>query len=374
MNKTKTERNSAFEILRIVAIIFIIAHHFVNHGYLNFWEHERTTLLILNENWADFLEQLGKVGVNLFILISSFFLIDNNKFKTKKVIALLIEMFIFSVAIGTTFFFIKKKAFEVPTLKTIIFPFGKDIWWFMTCYLLLYLFSPLLNLGIRAMNKKMHLIMVIVFLTIWSVLPTLLDLDYGFINLGWFVVMYLVGSYIKLHDVNLKLKPIFGILISIAIFLTAFALKRVIYYFVHGDDYFVNRLIDIFGLINMNNLFQVAATLILFLSFKNIKMGSIKFVNIIASTCLASYLLHDHGDMRYFLWWDLFKNRNFVWQPVFIPYSLGVILVVFLMGVVVGLLYNYTIGLGVNKLLDILDKKVLYKIDDVFNKKQVTEE
>ena len=42
---------------------------------------------------------------------------------------------------------------------------------------------------------------------------------------------------------------------------------------------------------------------------------------------------------------------------------------VFDMGVVLGLIYRYTLGLGYNKLLDILDRKFLYEIDENFNSK-----
>ena len=69
----KSERNSAFEILRLIAILFIIAHHFANHGGFNFAILEQTSLVVFNGAWIDFIEQLGKVGVNLFLLISAYF-------------------------------------------------------------------------------------------------------------------------------------------------------------------------------------------------------------------------------------------------------------------------------------------------------------
>ena len=75
LNNKKPERNSAFEILRLIAIIFIIAHHFANHGGFNFGALEQTSLVIFNKTWMDFIEQLGKVGVNLFVLIQDYYLL-----------------------------------------------------------------------------------------------------------------------------------------------------------------------------------------------------------------------------------------------------------------------------------------------------------
>ena len=368
INKTKVERNSAFEILRLIAILFIIAHHFAQHGGFNFGTLEQTTTVIWNGAWIDFIKQLGKIGVNLFILISSFFLIDNTRFKTKKILGLLLQMLTFSIVIGVTFFFVKHYTFDWEWLKSMLLPFGSSMWWFMTNYLLLYLFSPLLNRGIRALNKKAHLILIIVFLVIWSLIPTLLQRDYAFTNLGWFITIYLIGSYIKIYDVSLKMKPILGILLSVGIFVSWFLIKFVFSYYYHGGNYFLSRMLQWFDLYVMNNSVQVAATIILFLVFKGIQMKNVKAINFIAATCLASYLFHDHGYIRHYLWIELFKNATWSSSVYLFIYSLGVILAVFVAGIIIGIVYRYTFGLGFNALLNLLDKKCLYKIDDAFNK------
>ena len=117
----------------------------------------------------------------------------------------------------------------------------------------------------------------------------------------------------------------------------------------------------------MNNAVQVTATIIMFLSFKNIKMKSIKSINVVASTCLASYLFHDHGEIRHYLWIKLFKNATWSTSPNLFIYSIGVILLVFVVGIIVGLIYRYTFAKAYNALLNVADKKFLYKIDNVFN-------
>ena len=366
----KPERNSAFEILRLIAILFIIAHHFANHGGFNFAILEQTSLVVFNGAWIDFIEQLGKVGVNLFLLISTYFLIDNTHFRVRKFLALLLEMLTFSIIIGVIFFFVNKREFDLPWLKSVLFPFGSSAWWFMTNYLLLYLLSPLLNLGLRAMNKKAHLILIIVFLVIWSLIPTLIQKDYAFTNLGWFITIYLIGSYIRLYDVSLKMKSWLGILLSVGIFLTWFAIKFIFNYYYKGGNYYLTRMLNWFNLININNSLQVVATIIMFLAFKSIKMKSIKPINFVASTCLASYLFHDHGEIRHYLWLKLFKNAEWSASSNLFIYSIGVILLVFVVGIVIGIVYRYTFGLGYNALLNVLDKKCLYKIDNAFNKKE----
>jgi len=368
LNK-KVERNSAFEILRIIAIIFIIAHHFSNHGGFSFGGLEQTSLIIFNKTWIDFIAQLGKVGVNLFVLISGFYLIDNTHFKIKKLLSLVLQMLIFSIVIGVIFLIKDKGEFNTLFVKQLLFPVGREAWWYMTFYLLMYLFSPLLNLGIKAMNKKMHLVFIVILVVIWSLLPTLIGYGYGFSNFGWFITLYLIASCIKLYDVKLKIKPWLGILLSVGIFLIWFFIKFAINLHYEGGKYIVNRILTWFNLININNFVQLVSVLILFVAFKEIKMRSIKFINLIASTTLTVYLIHDHGDIRHYLWIDLFKNASYASSPNLFIYSIGVILLVFVICVILGLIYRYSIGLGINKFLNILDKKCLYKVDNIFNNK-----
>lgn len=83
MKENNKIRNSNIELLRIIAILFIILSHlgiFATHNYLlinktNYFISETFTLL-------------GEIGTNIFIIISSWFLIDS-KIKTKKVLTFL---------------------------------------------------------------------------------------------------------------------------------------------------------------------------------------------------------------------------------------------------------------------------------------------
>ena len=65
-NKLKINRQSNIELLRIIAMIFIIAHHFAVHGGFNF----STDIITVNSLWIQFIKIGGKIGVNIFVLIS----------------------------------------------------------------------------------------------------------------------------------------------------------------------------------------------------------------------------------------------------------------------------------------------------------------
>ena len=353
----KKVRNSSFEILRIIAILLIIASHFSVHGHFVFTGSPNS--IIFNKIWLDLLV-LGNIGVNLFVLISGYFLIDNNKFRIKKVLTLILEMLTFSIIIGIIFIIAGQKEITWSLIKTILFPVGSRTWGFMTTYLIIYILSPFLNRGIRAMNRKIHLTLIAILLVIWSILPTLVLKDYDYSSFGWFITLYLISSYIKIYDINLKIKPYFGILISIGIYLFYFFLKWGITLAFDSNNDFV----EWFTLSRRNNFFQVCCTVLLFMSFKNIHIRSSRAINLIASTTMAIYLFHDHPEVRSFLWVNIFKNPTYTNSPYLFLYSLACILAVFSFGVLIGLAYRYSFSIGYDKILKYFDEKWLYRVDE----------
>lgn len=83
-------RSSNFEILRIIAMIMIVAHHFSVHGGFEMY----ISSLQLNTIFLQFLQFGGKIGVNIFVLISGYFLINTDNIKVKKIIKLWISNFL----------------------------------------------------------------------------------------------------------------------------------------------------------------------------------------------------------------------------------------------------------------------------------------
>ena len=62
------DRNSSFELLRIISMLLIVAHHFVVHGNFDLISSFSKNVFFLQS-----LSMFGKFGVNLFVLISGYF-------------------------------------------------------------------------------------------------------------------------------------------------------------------------------------------------------------------------------------------------------------------------------------------------------------
>lgn len=66
-----SRRQSNFELLRILAILFIISFHYVYKGGFNY------DSLSVNKMIINVFTMVGEVGVNLFVLITGYFLIQS---------------------------------------------------------------------------------------------------------------------------------------------------------------------------------------------------------------------------------------------------------------------------------------------------------
>ena len=92
----KKEKNGNIEILRIVSMIMILILHFFYHGNILNEMPKKINLLCVS---TISVEVLCIVAVNIFILISGYFLCKS-KFDINKIIKLYGEIFVYSLIIG----------------------------------------------------------------------------------------------------------------------------------------------------------------------------------------------------------------------------------------------------------------------------------
>ena len=147
MEKEEKSRERQFELLRILAMVFIIIHHYAIHGGI--LEAEVRTA---NKYIAVLIYSFGQVAVNVFILITGYFLIDS-KFKIKKLLKLIFQVLFYTISI-LIIYIIFKGIPDWYILKTCIFPIISGTYWYITAYVFLYCLSPFLNILIRNLNQK----------------------------------------------------------------------------------------------------------------------------------------------------------------------------------------------------------------------------
>lgn len=78
---SKNGRQSNIELLRVIAMLLIVAGHYVGQSKIM----NAFTPWSFNQCFALFIGSAARIAVNVFIIISAWFLVDS-KFSSKKVI------------------------------------------------------------------------------------------------------------------------------------------------------------------------------------------------------------------------------------------------------------------------------------------------
>lgn len=360
----KTDRSSNFEILRIISIIMIVFCHFASHGGFNFENSD----LSLNRIWLYLIEMGGNIGVNIFVIISGYFLINNrNKlFDLKKILKLWGKIFFYSIFIYFIFIFFLDEIFTLKTFVKAALPLLFTQWWFATTYMVLYILHPFINMLLNKLNKKTYQILLTILLFLWCIIPTFTTRKFEGNSLTWFITLYAFAGYVRLYGLNYKLNVKHYSILFLFFFLVTFA--SAILFTIIGAK------IPVFGkhaiyFYAKNRLPTFLISLSLFMVFANIKMKNYKWINIISASTFGVYLIHDHRLVRYYIWINLFQNSSFQNSNLLIPYSIGVSLIVFTFCLIIDLIRKYSIGIlydrAVDKWADTIVKPIKWIIDVV---------
>ena len=347
------ERKSNFELLRIVAILLIISFHYVfNSGYI-FYNLNINSLIIKSFYF------LGELGVSLFVLITGYFQI-NGKFSSKKLIKLIIQVNFYNMIIVFIYHYINGSIFSFITNKKeiilLFFPIIFRKYWFITDYIVLYILSPFINKIIKNMSQVDFKKALLVSLLIFCIIPTI----FGFVKNNpeafepynrfiWLVILYSIGTYIRLYSIKIFSKKKNTILIAIvSIFTMVFGII-IIYIF---KDFFAKV-----GTTEVAYFWHPNCIPILFLSiaifelFKNIKLNYNKVINKMASTTLAVYILHNNI-LSNFLWTKVFKTLKCLNSKYYLFYIIITTLIIFIVGMIVDLIRQQLEKITVNKFLE----------------------
>ena len=303
---TKVKRESNFELLRIIAMLLIVMHHFAVHGGYT------GNVPAFNQAIIDFLIIGGKVGVNLYVLISGYFLI-NSTFKIKKLLTLVLETIVYSLIIYLLLCLFGEGTFDFNGLINSFLGFRG--YWFVATYIVMYAFSPFINKMIKALTQKEHLLLIMCLLIFNITVPFIPNYwDWGLSFVAWFITLYVIAAYLRLYQVDLLSNK----WLMLTIFILSYAIIAIF-------NMFFNK-----SLWDMKEIMCIISSLSLFCFFKNINIKYNKVINIISSTTFGIYLIHDNVMFKSVLWIDILKCPEYAFSNYFILYAIACILGVFI--------------------------------------------
>ncbi len=357
----KKQRQSNFELLRIISIILIISFHYVYKS--NFI----ITDLNANNYMIKIFWLLGEVGVNLFVLISGYFMIKG-KFNCRKILLLFGEVIFYNLLNATL---LKITTGTIPILSLIYSPY-----WFVRMYIILYLLSPYINRLINNISKREYQHLLLICIVIWSILPTILGITVNstenfdfYCRMIWFIIMYLIGGYIKLYGIKFLEKRKNALICFIILAVILFSSIGIINYI----KLWIPKLnfLELAYLWCPNNIITLLLSVSLFELFVNFNIGCNKMINKISSTTLGIYMLHD-GKFASYLWVNIFHTKSVLSSKYPILGIIGAVIIIFIFGIIIDLvrqgLENHILKKYLNShKMDILLNKIIYKCNQILD-------
>lgn len=232
------------------------------------------------------------------------------------------------------------KPIDYEQLIECLLPFSHSAYWFLTDYILLMILSPFLNRLIKSLTKEKFLGLLILVLVIWSIIPTFIGIKSFDINdLIWFIVLYLIGSFIRLHiDIpKLKMKKLLlALFASLTILFVVSCIANI-----YTNFELVKPLYK--TLFHENNILMIFSSILILLIFLRRKSFSNRYINYISGSVLGIYMIHDNILLRKYIWEGIFHVSSYYNSNNFLIVMMVIIITVFASCIIIDVLRRLTV-------------------------------
>lgn len=201
----KKTRQANIELLRIITMLMVVTLHYLVKG---------EAAVSLADSFSEinlmlwFVKALCIVAVNVYVLISGYFLLEA-KWSISRLVRLWLQTIFYSIGVPLVCLCLgigEVKQWGLYDWVNVLFPVQMEHYWFVTAYVILYIMVPVLREGVKRLSRKQHGWLIVGLLLVFSlpktILPILIPIDrYGY-DFGWFICLFLIAAYIRLHGIS----------------------------------------------------------------------------------------------------------------------------------------------------------------------------
>lgn len=338
---TKT-RQSNFELLRIISMLLIMSTHYYNLGVILDFSAPAT----FNTYFVRFFGFSGRVGMNIFVILSGYFLVEQ-RFKGKKAVQLAVQCGLLTSGVGLIYYF--RGEASLSGIISNLFCVFTNQHWFFTTYFVLYLFSDYLSAAAHTLSRKQLLALVWTLVAVCSLLPTFLGVRMVSSSLFLFVTLYYIGAYIRLYSPKIfesKYCLAVGVGFNLLCNLTSalcFSLRDSLPRMLQISERMSAR----------DDATIILAAVLVFAGFKNMKLRYSKLINAFGATTFGVYLLHMNPYSQHDQWVTILKTPQVFETPYMILHAPLVILGLFVFYALIDMVYRKYIQ---NPIMGLVDK------------------
>lgn len=279
-------------------MLLIVAHHYVVNSGLKQYIQENGD--IVNSGVMLIFGAWGKTGINCFVLITGYFMCTS-RFTLEKLVKLYLQVLFYTLIIYAIFCVSGHETFSL--FKTIwkIWPIHSITDGFTSCFLLFYLFIPILNVFVNSLNKEMHKYLIIILISAFALLPSIPKLHMTFNYVTWFMAIYIIASYIRFYGLFPKVShKKWGVIAAILIICGSLSILGMEYIYKQG---YTNYFAPYFFVSDSNKFLSLAIAVSSFMYFKDLKIPHSKLINVLGGATFGVLLIHANSDaMRQWLW------------------------------------------------------------------------
>ena len=323
-NITRASRSSSIESLRIFAMLAIVSGHFVGQSG------------VLAEYPGSFLVHWfgsgALIGVNIFLLIGCWFMVDM-RFHWERPVRLYATVLSYTIPLTVLALVFGAH----PSTKDVLrgfFPFSGRALWFASAYISLMVLTPWLSRAIDLPKRSLIGLIAVLTVLVCGV-STLPDPQEAYLcNCLWFVYVYLFVGCLKRHF----FRPC-GHVTGLAMFAASVAIYSALAFAVCKGASFGK-----FGMVASQLASQYLhdcktfpnflVSLLVVLPVVSAKSRSISFVNRIAKSAFAVYVIHQTPAFFPFLWKDICRVDSWVDSPHFAMFAVVTVIGIYVAGVV----------------------------------------
>ena len=356
MERNKSVRNSNIELLRIIAMVLIIGHHY------RVWSTSGGVDFSPNSFAGLFFNMGGKYGVDLFVIISSYYLADS-RFKVNRIVRTSLQTWFYSIVFLILAIITHSQLLSGKMILMSVLPITYKGYWFVTSYIGLLALSPFLNKLFCNLDKKDHFRLCFVLVGMYFAMPSIfIKSNTYFSHLGMFITIYTVVCYLKKYGMPIKQtrKYLQGALIIYALIF----LVSSIFVVIGAIDTSHTELWNYCKVMGFSeySIFLLLSAIFLFYAFVLMPAYSNKIIDQVGKATFGIYLIHDNWCLREILWGNLLHAKDFLYSNIYIIYSVFAIIAVFLISLFVDLLLEdsmkiFKMNLLIEKISKALEKE-----------------
>lgn len=297
------KRQSNIELLRIIGMLLIISHHYiVNSGIMEsitLQDHPmKYTFLTAFGMW-------GKTGINIFILISGYFMCTSS-LTIRRYCKVAFEWLFYNDVIYLIMLIAGYETISPSRIFDLFFsPFiyANGCGCFLSSFLMFYLCIPFLNMFIHSITEEQYKKFILFLLFLFTVLSSFFHNTVIFGEVFWFIAVYFIGGCLRLYPPkwSTNLRQSFRLLLLSLLFCYMSVIGSALLQL----KFQINLPLTFF-VVDANKLGAILVGVFLFATFRNLHIAYSKLINLVAKTTFGILMIHANSDAwRTFMWRDL---------------------------------------------------------------------